>query len=199
MQATPHPPAAPCEVPDEELVARAQRELPHHTDSFSILMQRHLENVLRRARRILGSGADAEDVAQDVCQRVLLALPAFQPEQPFVHWLNVVVRNTCLARLARQRRHHLSLAAHAEDLHRGASATPDPILRNVLHELLDALSPRTRAAVELRFLDGLTYQEIAAALGAKESAVKMRVSRACSAMRSGYESKLAERAAASLT
>jgi RNA polymerase sigma-70 factor (ECF subfamily) len=177
------------DLSDEELVARAQRELPHRTEAVGIIMQRHRAMVLSRARRILPSLVDAEDAAQDVWHKVLIALPGYRPERPFTHWLQVIVRNVCLARLARRRRRGVSLAAHAHELHSESPIARDPILRGLLHELLDALSPRTREAVELRFLGGLTHREIALALGLKESAVKMRIFRACSAMRAAYECK----------
>ncbi len=166
------------EDPDRELVDRARRELPHRTAAYQELVKRHSAAVFRRAHRLLGSRADAEDVAQEVFLNVFRAIPRVEVRGSFVHWLNTITLNASLRLLDRRRRERRRREAF--QLHQTAAqrdSESDPMLRRSLTEALDLLPPQTRVAIVLRFVDGHSYVEIARMTGAKESTVKMRVAR----------------------
>jgi len=172
---------------DAELVAHAQEELPDRSESLELLFARHLPAMVCRARRMVQSQADAEDVAQEVCKNVLRALPDYRPDRPFAHWLQVIVRNACLGRLRRRRREARGLwELRSARPRTTGSPAPDPILRGVLLELLDSLHPGTRDALLMRIVEERPYGEIAARLGIGESAVKMRVARGRRAIADRY-------------
>jgi two-component system copper resistance phosphate regulon response regulator CusR len=168
---------------DVGLVLQAKRELPDCSDSFDALVARHMARVFSRARRILRSETDADDVTQEVFLSAMRALPGYRPEKPFSHWLDVITLNACRQVLRRRVRE----AGRSEELRpeQPDEETPDsdPILRKFLESRLGALPGGTREAVILRLAERHTYPEIARRLGVKESAVKMRVSRACEHLR----------------
>ena len=169
---------SPNEDPDRPLLDRARRELPYRTSAYQELVRRHSAAAFRRAYRLLGSRADAEDAVQEVFLKVFRAIPRLEIRGSFVHWLNAVTLNTSLRlldRRRRERRRREALQLHESAAEPGSDS--DPILRRSLTEAMDSLPPQTRVAVLLRFVDGHSYVEIARMTGEKESTVKMRVAR----------------------
>ena len=83
---------------DEALMARVARG---DERAFQVLSRRHLPAMLGLARRILGSTADAEDVAQEAFLRVWTHAPRWRPLAQFRTWLTRVVVNLCLDRKRR--------------------------------------------------------------------------------------------------
>ncbi|MGE5166656.1 MAG: sigma-70 family RNA polymerase sigma factor, partial [Sphingobacteriales bacterium] len=83
---------------DEALMARVARG---DERAFRELARRHLPVMLGVARRILGSAAEAEDVAQEAMLRVWTHAPRWQPLALFRTWLSRVVVNLCLDRKRR--------------------------------------------------------------------------------------------------
>jgi RNA polymerase sigma-70 factor (ECF subfamily) len=166
------------EDPDRRLVDRVRRELPYRTAAYQELVERHSAAVFRRAHRLVGSRADAEDVVQEVFLNVFRAIPRVGVRGSFVHWLNAITLNASLRlldRRRRERRRREALQLHQTAAEPGSES--DPMLRRSLAEALDSLSPQTRVAILLRFVDGHSYVEIARMTGEKESTVKMRVAR----------------------
>ncbi len=169
---------------DHTLVQRARLELPRRTIAYQRLVERHADGVYRRAHRLLGSREDAEDVVQDVMLSVLRGLPGLRPEQPFSHWLSRVTTNACLLTLRRRGQRARRRDAFGREPRNGATHPPgDPMLREALARALEAFPEETRIAVVGRLLEERSYVELARELGLSESALKMRVSRACSALR----------------
>jgi RNA polymerase sigma-70 factor (ECF subfamily) len=168
----------PNEDPDRRLVDRARRELPYRTAAYQELVERHSAAVFRRAHRLLGSRADAEDVVQEVFLSVFRAIPGTGVRGSFVHWLNAITLNASLRfldRRRRERRRREALQQHQTAPEPGSES--DPMLQRSLTEALDALPPQTRVAIILRFVEGHSYVEIARMTGEKESTLKMRVAR----------------------
>jgi RNA polymerase sigma-70 factor (ECF subfamily) len=169
---------ATSEDPDRPLLDRARRELPYQTSAYQALVERHSAAVFRRAFRLLGSRADAEDVVQEVFLSLFRAIPRLEVRGGFAPWLGAVTLNASLRlldRRRRERRRRDALQLHQSVAESGSES--DPMLRRSLIEALDSLPPQTRVAVLLRFVDGHSYVEIARMTGEKESTVKMRVAR----------------------
>jgi RNA polymerase sigma factor (sigma-70 family) len=190
-----------CPDPDAALVRDLKAGGPGADRAFARLVARHGPTLRRRAARILGDDAEAEDVVQDVFTNVHRFLDRFSPDRPFRHWLSVVTLNACRVELrrrtARTRRHD---AFGADPLRPTSTATGgDPLLRDALREAFAALDVRTRDCIGLRVLEGLSYQEIAARCGQSEAAVKMRVLRGLRELRArhpGFAEAEAARASA---
>jgi RNA polymerase sigma-70 factor (ECF subfamily) len=169
---------SPSGDPDRPLLDRARRELPYRTSAYQALVERHSAAAFRRAFRLLGSRADAEDVVQEVFLNVFRAIPRLELRGSFVHWLNAITLNASLRLLDRRRRERRRREAfQLQQTAAAPDSESDPMLRRSLNEALDLLPPRTRVAIVLRFVDGHSYVEIARMTGEKESTVKMRVAR----------------------
>lgn len=176
---------APSPDPDAELVRRLKAGGPDAARCFDRLVARNGARLRRRAARILGDDAEAEDIVQDVFTNVHRFLDRFTPDRPFSHWLSVVTLNACRIELrrrtARLRRHD---AFEADPLRATtAAASGDPLLREALAAAFAALDARTRDCIVLRVIEGLSYQEIGQRCGQSEAAVKMRVLRGLRALR----------------
>ena len=168
-------------APDVGLAARAARG---DMDAYERLVTHHHASCLRYAERMLRDDADAEDAVQDTFMRAFLAIGRYDGRVPFRAWLFRILINRCrtlaLQRTRRTRRFpqdELAIVnASAPDI--PASDRADAVRRAV-----DELEPLLREAFLLKYVEGMDYNEIAAALGAGVSALKMRVKRACDALR----------------
>lgn len=131
----------------------------------------HKDRVFSTALACLdGDQAAAEDAAQEVFVRLASKLGQFRGEARLTTWLHRVTVNVCHDELRRRRR--------AQRL------TPEPLPtsqefapRRELHEALESLPEALRTPLLLRYFDGLSYDEIAAALGCPPGTVATRLHR----------------------
>ena len=160
---------------DEELVARACEELPYRTRAYEELMGRHDRLMFGVCLRLVGSRADAEDIAQDVMLKVFGKLGSFEGRSSFKTWLVRVTRNACkdwLKKKAISRQYAESLANEPYE------ESTIEYEENRLIELLKELSPVDREILTLRFVADLSLAEIADTTELSLSATKMRLYRA---------------------
>jgi RNA polymerase sigma-70 factor (ECF subfamily) len=141
--------------------------------------------------RTVGNRPQAEDVFQEVWVKVLRNIGAYREEQgAFKAWLFRVASNAAIDRMRREaRRRGPELDApiaeggpRAIDLVESAAPGPERegtgrLEMRSLAVALEALSERQRAAIVLRHQQGLSYSEIAAALGVAEGTAKTLVHR----------------------
>jgi RNA polymerase sigma-70 factor (ECF subfamily) len=165
---------------DETLVAQA---LAGEAAAFGSLVDRYYDECWRYARRMVGNRADAEDVVQEVFLRAQLALPRYVARDRFRGWLFRILVNQCATVLeARRRREQRFIQGVDETSLPFAHLDPD-LIDAELERALAALDPAMREAVLLKHGAGMEYTEMATLLGVGESALKMRVSRACALLR----------------
>jgi RNA polymerase sigma factor (sigma-70 family) len=149
------------------------------------------EEIVRRYRRPLDRfaaaivGGRSEDVTQDAFSKALPALRRSEAEIELRPWLYRIVRNAALNDL-RDR----SPAAEelAETLPGSRSAAAEAEAREQLRDLMErlrALPEPQRAALVMRELEGLSHEEIAAALGVSGGAARQAIFRARAALRDG--------------
>lgn len=177
--------AAADPVPAETaLEARAARG---DVEAYERLVRRYYARCRRFAARMLRDDADAEDAVQDAFMRAYVALSRYDHRRPFRAWLFQILVNRCrtlaLQRARRARRFTLDAAAidrapAPDALAHDAGATEVAVRRAV-----EALEPLLREAFLLKYVEGMSYDEMAPVLGASVSALKMRVKRACDALR----------------
>ena len=147
----------------------------------------HVALLHRVALSLTGQSADAEDLVQDTLIRALRAVERFDGAHPRA-WLLTVLRNTHLNRLRGRRPVLLREGESAED-HAGqaAPATEDVVLdagfEAGLEAALATLSADHRAVVDLVDVDGLSYEQAAAALGVPRGTVMSRLHRARARLR----------------
>lgn len=164
---------------DEDLVARARAG---DLDAFEELVNRHRALVTRVAARIVGSD-EAEDIAQETFLRVYHRLGQLRGDASFRAWLLRTATNVALNSLARKRPQAAGLGENFEAVPDAAPRTPADALeagerRERLQDKLRLLSPSHRAVLVLRDLEGLSYEEIAAATETPLGSVKGRLFRA---------------------
>ena len=163
---------------DEKLVART---LTGDRSAFRVLVERHYTNVFRLCRSILRSSEDAEDATQEVFVRVFQALGQFAGRGAFGAWLRRLTVNHCLNRVqsasAKVASRSTSLDLLADTLPAAYEDDPEErLLRNEdrakIKQELDELPPSQRAALSLRLIEGLSYEEIADMMGVPVNSVR---------------------------
>lgn len=150
------------------------------SDAFGELVDRYRGPVVRLAYRLTHDADEAKDIAQDAFLRAYRRLPEFHPDRPFARWLFVIARNASLDAIRRRRR--AALFAAREDGPRAEAGPEELALRNDeatrVHAALESLPPKYRDVLELYYISGLRYREIALALGIPIGTVKTYISRA---------------------
>jgi RNA polymerase sigma-70 factor (ECF subfamily) len=156
--------------------------------AFETLHRRHADRAYRLAYRLTGQDAEARDVVQDAFLRVFRKIRRFRRESAFSSWLHRITVNLAIDRIRRRRRHpegslpSESGGSRTAPLRSDEPSPPDRAARRETAEevrrLVAGLSPPLAAAVLLRYGEGLSYEEIAAALDIPVGTVKSRLNRA---------------------
>jgi RNA polymerase sigma factor (sigma-70 family) len=154
-------------------------------EAFADLFFACSEPLTRLCRRLLGSDEDAKDARSEVFLRAREALAGYDPARPFRAWLLAVAAHHCIDQL--RRRAVEGRLFDAADLSADAlpSAAPSPLgsalareRREQLLAALDALPPRHRAPLVLRYFAELPYDAIAELLGVRARDVGVLLFRA---------------------
>jgi RNA polymerase sigma factor (sigma-70 family) len=142
------------------------------------------EEIVRRYGRQLGRyataivGGRSEDVTQDAFSKALLALRRDDDEIELRPWLYRIVRNTALNDLRDRPPAAVELAEAIAAGSNPADALEQREELTHLMERLRALPEAQRAAIVMRELEGLSHEEIAAALGMSGGAARQAIYRA---------------------
>jgi RNA polymerase sigma-70 factor (ECF subfamily) len=149
--------------------------------------------VYNVALRITRDPDAARDCAQDAFIRAYRALHQYDPSYPFGPWIFRITTNASLNFIQRGRGREITveeLPERAEPPEAGPELTA--VSREEVQEVLDAMAelpPAYRAALTLRHMQQLSYQEVADSLGIPLGTVKTHLHRA----RAALKAKLAER------
>lgn len=175
---------------DEELLA----ESVAHPALFALLVRKYEQPFLRKARGIVRSEEEAEDVVQEAFTKIYLHAGKFKKQEgaSFSSWGYRILINTALTHYAKRKREGLSSAHLDEEIWQ---LVPDKDLRQFEKaELVDEVAsiltrmPGPLAKVlGMFFLEGKTQEEIAQAEGMTVGAVKTRVHRAKQQFRHLYQ------------
>jgi RNA polymerase sigma-70 factor, ECF subfamily len=165
--------------------------------AFEQLVERHQRLVIGTVGRMLGSGSDAEDIAQQVFVRVWKNAKRYEPRAKFTTWLLKITRNLVFNELRRRSRHpQVPLQSESDEEERPLkdeqAVAPDAsLLEHELQQAVDAaisnLPETQRMAVVLRRYEELSYEEIAAAMDQSVSAVKSLLFRARTELRENLQ------------
>jgi RNA polymerase sigma-70 factor (ECF subfamily) len=163
------------------LVAAAQRG---DVRAFAELVDTYYARCLRFAMHMLANRGDAEEAVQDTFVRVYRALPGYEERESFEPWLFRILANRCRSAGARERRRS-AFVEFGEVPDRANDRGHDESIawREEIARALASLPPEQREAFLMRHVEDLTYDDMAVATGAGISALKMRVKRACDALR----------------
>jgi RNA polymerase sigma-70 factor, ECF subfamily len=158
---------------DSDLAAAA---LSGDREAFRCLLERHYDMIYRVARRYVGSAADAEDIAQDVCVTLATRLANFRNRSRFSTWLISIVINRCRD-VHRRRKSSEKLVERYVALREAEDADQaDTDTRSAwLHATLQRLEPSLRETALLILGEDLSHKEAAMILGCAESTVSWRM------------------------
>ena len=179
------------EAVDEELIERLA-----HGDlaALDALYTRYSRPVFSLALRVLGNTADAEEVTQDVFERVWRHAPTFNAERGrFGTWLLSMTHHVAIDTVRkRQRRPQTVTGEAAEAVSRTIADKSADVDESILLSLqaeqvrraLRSLPAAQQEAIELAYFGGLSHLEIAAKLGDPLGTVKARIRRGMERLRS---------------
>jgi RNA polymerase sigma-70 factor, ECF subfamily len=162
---------------DAELV---QRVRAGQHDVYAELVRRHQQLLYRHARGMSLDHDTSLDLVQDAFVKAYARLQECRDPAHFRSWIFRITRNLCLDHLKDVRRSAVPLSAVE---HLAGDDAPDHELNAILRAALDTLPIAMREAFLLKHDAGYTYEEVAELTNATPSAVKMRVHRACEALR----------------
>jgi len=177
-------------VPDDaELVRRIGQ---NDSTAFRELVQRHARYLYGIAFSLSGNAADAEDLVQETFAATLTS--HFRGEAAVRTWLvQILVRRAAMLRRGRK---HPAVAGRIGLSDQVAASTTTPSAhagteaRLDLASMLEILSSEHRQVIVLREIEGLSYEEIATALGVPRGTVESRLHRARAELRRRFEGYL---------
>ncbi len=174
---------------DEALAKSCRAASGGDTRPFETLVARYKGRVFATAYRIMGNSHDAEEQAQEAFLRIYRGLRTLEDPTVLTGWIYRITTNVCLDALA-ARKHRpatvsISPVEGEQDLQIPETRRPTPEeaalrseMRGCIERTLSGLDDSDRVMIVLRDIEGLAYQDIAAALKLGLSAAKMRIHRA---------------------
>jgi RNA polymerase sigma-70 factor, ECF subfamily len=165
-------------VGEARIVAQA---LAGSQSAFEQIVRRYQRPIIGLISRMTGDRALAEDLAQETFVKAFHSLAAFDTTRRLSSWLFRIAHNTAIDAMRRARPPQVPIetvptAGDAPD------EPPDPVERQelgqALEAALDALWADQRAAIVLRYENGLSFDEIGTILGVPEVTARSHVHRA---------------------
>lgn len=181
---------------DEQL---AGKYLSGDTSAMTEIYERYVDKVYRLAYSKLQDHHDAQDVTSSVFLKLCTYLQQFKGNSKLSTWIFAVSSNACIDYI-RRRKPQDSLdrevaGKEGEPMGRQyADTAPGPEeeaenedFRIYMMRLLQQLPDMQRQILELRFVIGMSYQEISDELGIEMGTVKSRINRAVAGLREAYK------------
>jgi len=176
---------------ERQLIARARAG---NTAAFDALAVDYAPRVYRLAVRMLGDAEEAEEALQETMLRAYRSLGKFRGEAAFSTWLYAITARVCLTRkrAAKLRPEQVPY----EELRIATCDTAEQMLRREagdrVQRALNALPPRDRLLMVLRFVEELSHEEIARVMGWSVENSRTRLLRAKRAFRERYEKEMTD-------
>jgi RNA polymerase sigma-70 factor (ECF subfamily) len=151
--------------------AAIEKCLQGEKDSFRFLVERYQSQAVAHAVAIFGNRDDALDAVQEAFVDAYQALKNFDQARRFYPWFYVLLRNRCFKMAAKRKNtesiEETEIIARKDGLPREE--------RMALETALLALSAEDREIIALKYLDGLSYDEIAEQLQIPKGTVMSRL------------------------
>jgi RNA polymerase sigma-70 factor (ECF subfamily) len=176
------------EESDLVLVKRVQRG---DKSAFDLLVRKYQHKVVKLVLRYVRNPAEAEDISQEAFIKAYRALPQFRGDSAFYTWMYRIAINTAKNSLASRDRspiaydldltdpeesHSVQTKLQDPDTPEGMALTEE--IRGIVNSAIEGLPEELKTAIVLRELDGLSYEEIAAAMECPVGPVRSRIFRA---------------------
>lgn len=181
--------------PDQELLEQARKAPEGDLRAFEKLVLLYQKRVVANCRYITRDPNNSEDLAQEVLVKAFFGLRSFEGRSTFAGWLQRIKINHCLNHLKKQAgRSYIGIdeseveAFDQLQVQSTAERMAETISDRQLTSLvLDSMSSTLRIPLVLCDMDGLSYEEVAQALGVGLSAAKMRIKRGREEFRERYK------------
>ncbi|HUA22542.1 MAG TPA: RNA polymerase sigma factor RpoE [Steroidobacteraceae bacterium] len=173
---------------DLSLVRRVQRG---DKGAFDALVLKYQHKLVKLVMRYVRNPAEAEDIAQEAFIKAYRALPQFRGDSAFYTWLYRIAINTAKNAVVSRDRNPVEYDLDRSNTDESYdmqgrmkdSETPEGLvltdeIRSTVNAAIDALPDDLRTAIVLRELEGLSYEEIAAAMACPVGTVRSRIFRA---------------------
>ena len=173
---------------DLSLVRRVQRG---DKGAFDALVLKYQHKLVKLVMRYVRNPAEAEDIAQEAFIKAYRALPQFRGDSAFYTWLYRIAINTAKNAVVSRDRSPIEYNVDRNNNDESYdmqgrmkdSETPEGLvltdeIRSIVNAAIDALPEDLRTAIVLRELEGLSYEEIAAAMDCPVGTVRSRIFRA---------------------
>jgi len=172
--------------------------------AYECLINRYQQPVYSLLYRLMDDPADAADVVQEVFFKVFRNIEHFRGNSSLKTWIYRIAYNEAWNHrrwFMRHKRQEIGLERENEDspgfqevLHDGGRSAFDIVYDHETHALIEealgGINPAFRAAVILRDIEDLSYEEIAEVLGVSLGTVKSRILRGREALRKALTSRL---------
>jgi RNA polymerase sigma-70 factor (ECF subfamily) len=177
-----HSPESP--EPEIEWMARIR---DGDMEAFRLLVEAQQTRVVGTITKMLGSDAEAEDLAQQVFIRIWKSAPRYKPTAKFTTWLFRITRNLVFNEL-RRKRHFVNRVEEIPEPVERSEKEPDQVLLDselqaAIQDAINKLPETQRLAIVLRRYEEMPYEEIAKVMGTTVPAVKSILFRARAELR----------------
>ncbi|TKB46182.1 RNA polymerase sigma factor RpoE [Thalassotalea mangrovi] len=159
-------------------------------NAFNLLVQKYQQKVMNLVSRYIKNQADVADVTQEAFIKAYRAIGSFRSESAFYTWLYRIAVNTAKNHLSAGSRKPPGSDIEVEDAQMYDSgealrenASPERMIltdeiRQLIFTTIEQLPEELRTAINLRELDGLSYEEIANIMECPVGTVRSRIFRA---------------------
>ncbi len=173
---------------DQLLVERAQRG---DKRAFELLVEKYQRKLARLLSRLVRDPGEVEDVTQETFIKAYRALPSFRGDSAFYTWLYRIGINTAknyLVAMGRRAPTSTEVDAEAAEGYESGEQlrdinTPESLLLAkeiavTVNEAIESLPEELRSAIQLRELEGMSYEEISKLMDCPIGTVRSRIFRA---------------------
>ena len=178
-------------APDTSDLALVRRVQHGDKGAFDALVLKYQHKVVKLVMRYVRNPAEAEDITQEAFIKAYRALPQFRGDSAFYTWLYRIAINTAKNAIVSRDRNPVDFDLDLQNSEESYdmqgrlkdSETPEALvlteeIRSTVNSAIDALPEDLRTAIVLRELEGLSYEEIAAAMDCPVGTVRSRIFRA---------------------
>jgi len=155
-------------------------------EAFRLLFEAYKDRVFSIACYSLGDASAADDVTQQIFVKLFTCIGQFRGESEFTTWLYRLVINSCLDERRRRRRFlpveeftPMNKAVHTKPAETRYERRE---IAGSVRVAIGGLKPKMRLPILLKYIEGLSYEEIAAVLGCSKGTVASRLNRAHKAL-----------------
>ena len=172
----------------EDMTRLLQKAKAGDSEAFTLLVKAYQNKVYSLAYYVTKNHHDAEDVAQEVFLKIWRSLPSYRGDAPDA-WVMKIAKNTCLDFIKQKKRvEPLEYEIDGESVERPIPDTdvqsnpPDAAVqaeqRQQIAKAILQLRDEHREILTLRYMDGLSYEQLCDVLDVGMGTVKSRLARA---------------------